>query len=152
MQTKKITSKMVIPVVTAVIAVLFIYLGITKYGFWHEVRGPLPGFFPTIIGFALLALSLLAFLGGRKEEGTKYPIENWYPALGVIGIMLATLVIGMLPSLALFVILWLRMYEKYDWKTTLVGLVIIMAIVIGAFVMWLGVPFPKGLIYNLIAY
>ena len=143
---------MVIPVVTAVIAALFIYLGITKYGFWHEVRGPLPGFFPTIIGFALLGLSVLAFLGGRKEEGTTYPIENWYPALGVIGIMLATLVIGMLPSLALFVILWLKVYEKYNWKTTLVGLAIIMAIVIGAFVMWLGVPFPKGLIYNLIAY
>ncbi|NLK05712.1 MAG: tripartite tricarboxylate transporter TctB family protein [Spirochaetales bacterium] len=152
MQTKKITSKMVIPVVTAVIAALFIYLGITKYGFWHEVRGPLPGFFPTIIGFALLALSVLAFLGGRKEEDTKYPIENWYPALGVIGIMVATLVIGMLPSLALFVILWLKVFEKYSWKTTFVGLVIIMAIVIGAFVMWLGVPFPKGLIYNLIAY
>jgi hypothetical protein len=43
-------------------------------------------------------------------------------------------------------------FEKYSWKTTFVGLVIIMAIVIGAFVMWLGVPFPKGLIYNLIAY
>ena len=46
MQLKKVTSQMVIPVITAVIAALFIYLGITKYGFWHELRGPLPGFFP----------------------------------------------------------------------------------------------------------
>ncbi len=51
MQTKKITSKMLIPIVTAIIAIVFIYFGITKYGFMHEVRGPLPGFFPTIIGF-----------------------------------------------------------------------------------------------------
>nr|WP_319473304.1 tripartite tricarboxylate transporter TctB family protein [uncultured Sphaerochaeta sp.] len=152
MQLKKVTSQMVIPVITAVIAALFIYLGINKYGFWHELRGPLPGFFPTLIGFALLALSFIAFLGSFKEEKTSYPIESWFPALGVIAIMLATLVIGMIPSLALFVILWLKWYEKYSWKTTLIGLAVIMAIVIGAFVMWLGVPFPKGIIYNWIAY
>ncbi|MDD2756406.1 MAG: hypothetical protein PHS80_12895, partial [Methanothrix sp.] len=70
MQLKKVTSQMVIPVITAVIAALFIYLGITKYGFWHELRGPLPGFFPTLIGFALLALSFIAFLGSFKEEKT----------------------------------------------------------------------------------
>ncbi len=154
MQLKKITSQMVIPVITAVIAALFIYFGITKYGFWHELRGgPLPGFFPpTLIGFALLALSFIAFLGSFKEVKTIYPIESWFPALGVIAIMLSTLVIGMIPSLALFVILWLKWYEKYNWKTTLIGLAVIMAIVIGAFVMWLGVPFPKGIIYNWIAY
>ena len=100
----------------------------------------------------MLALSFIAFLGSFKEEKTTYPIESWFPALGVIAIMLATLVIGMIPSLALFVILWLKWYEKYSWKTTLIGLAVIMAIVIGAFVMWLGVPFPKGIIYNWIAY
>lgn len=152
MLTKKITSKMVIPVVTAIIAIVFIYFGITKYGFMHEVRGPLPGFFPTIIGFLLLGLSILAFIGSLKEEGPGFPIANWYPALGVIAIMLSTLVIGMLPSLAIFVLLWLRWFEKFSWKATLIGFAVIMAIVIGAFVMWLGVPFPKGFIYNLIAY
>ena len=152
MQIKKITSKMVIPIVTALIALTFIILGVTQYGFWHELRGPLPGFFPTIIGSVLLVISLIAFLGGRKESETSYPIENWYPALGVVAIMLATFVIGMLPSLAIFVILWLKWYEKFSWKTTLIGFAIIAAIVLGAFVFWLGVPFPKGFIYNLIAY
>ena len=152
MQTKKITSKMVIPIITALISLAFIFLGVTKYGFWHELRGPLPGFFPTIIGITLFVISIIAFLGGRKEEGTHYPIENWYPALGVVAIMLSTLVIGMLPSLAIFVILWLKWYEKFSWKTTLIGFAIIAAIVIGAFVLWLGVPFPRGFIYNLIAY
>ncbi len=152
MQLKKITSQMVIPVVTAIIAVLFIYLGITKYGFWHDTRGPLPGFFPTIIGILLLGLSILAFFGSFKAEKTSYPIENWYPAIGVVAIMLATLVIGMLPSLAIFVLVWLKWFEKYNWKITIIGLVVIMAIVIGAFVMWLGVQFPKGIIYNWIMY
>lgn len=152
MKARKITSQMIIPVVTAVIAVVFIYLGITKYGFMHPMRGPLPGFFPTIIGFALLGVSALAFAGSLKEERVGYSLENFYPALGVLAIILATLVIGMLPSLAIFVVWWLRYYEKYSWKTTLIGFAVIMAMVIGAFVLWLGVPFPKGLIYDLIAY
>ncbi len=84
MQTKKVSSKMLIPIVTAIIAIVFIYFGITKYGFMHEVRGPLPGFFPTIIGFLLLALSVLAFIGSLKEESPGFPVENWYPALGVV--------------------------------------------------------------------
>jgi hypothetical protein len=152
MKARKITSQMIIPVVTALIAVVFIYLGITKYGFMHPVRGPLPGFFPTIIGFVLLAVSVLAFIGSLKEERVQFALENFYPALGVVAILLATFVIGMLPSLAIFVILWLRFYEKYSWKTTLIGFAVVMAIVIGAFVLWLGVPFPKGIIYEMIAY
>ncbi|MCK9524177.1 MAG: tripartite tricarboxylate transporter TctB family protein [Proteobacteria bacterium] len=152
MQAKKVTSKMIIPVITAIIAVAFIYLGLTKYGFWHNVRGPLPGFFPTIIGFSLLAVSLLAFVSGIKEQAEKWPIENWYPAIGVIAIMVSTLVIGMLPSLAIFVIVWLRWFEKFSWKLTLIGLAVVMAIVIGAFVLWLGVPFPNGFIYDWFQY
>lgn len=152
MQTRKFTSKMLIPVITAAIAIVFITMGVTKYGFWHQMKGPLPGFFPTIIGILLLGLSVLAFIGSLKEEGTAYPIENWAPALGVVAIMVGTLVIGMLPSLAIFVIVWLKWFEKYPWKTTLIGLAVIMAIVIGAFVVWLGVPFPMGFIYEMIAY
>ena len=63
-----------------------------------------------------------------------------------IAIILLTNVIGMLPTLALFVILWLKVLEKASWKTTLIILVIVMAIVIGVFVLWLGVRFPNGMI------
>ena len=150
MQKKKITSKMLIPVFTASAAVLFISFGYVKYGFWHPTRGPLPGFFPVIIGSVLLVMSVLGFITSLQEEGTDYPLENWYPAFGAVLIMLSTLVIGMLPSLALFVVLWLKWYEKYSWKTTLTVFVVIMGIVVGAFVFWLGVPFPKGIIYDLI--
>ncbi len=150
MQKKKITSQMMIPVFTAVVAVLFISFGYAKYGFWHPTKGPLPGFFPVIIGSVLFVISVLAFITSLHEEGTDYPLENWYPAFCTVLIMLSTLIIGMLPSLAIFVVLWLKWYEKYSWKTTLIVFVIIMGIVMGAFVFWLGVPFPKGIIYDMI--
>jgi len=141
---------MLIPVFTALVAVVFISFGYAKYGFWHATRGPLPGFFPVIIGTVLLVMSVLAFITSLQEEGTAYPLENWYPAFGTVLIMLSTLVIGMLPSLALFVVLWLKWYEKYPWKTTIIVFAIIMGIVVGAFVFWLGVPFPKGIIFDMI--
>lgn len=152
MQNKKITSQVLIPVFTTLMAVVFISMGYFKYGFWHPARGPLPGFFPVIIGIVLFVISIVAFITALKSGSTSYPVENWYPALGTVAIMIATLVIGMLPSLAIFVVVWLKWYEKYSWKTTLFVFAIIMGIVIGAFVYWLGVPFPKGIIYEMIAY
>ncbi|MGB4405797.1 MAG: tripartite tricarboxylate transporter TctB family protein [Sphaerochaeta sp.] len=113
-------------------------------------KRPSSWFFPVIIGTVLLVMSVLACITSLKQEGTDYPLENWYPAFGTVLIMLSTLVIGMLPSLAIFVVLWLKWYEKYSWKTTLIVFVIIMGIVLGAFVLWLGVPFPKGIIYDMI--
>ena len=46
--------------------------------------------------------------------------------------------------------LWLKLVEKTPWKTTIIILLFLMALVIGVFVLWLGVPFPEGLIMDLI--
>ena len=45
----------------------------------------------------------------------------------------------------LFVILWLKVFEKTGWKETLIVLAVCMAISIGVFRLWLGVHFPMGL-------
>ena len=68
-----------------------------------------------------------------------------------LAIILSSLyLLGMLPTLGLFVVLWLRLVEKTPWKTTLIILAIVAAIVLGVFVFWLGVRFPKGAILNAI--
>lgn len=153
MDTKRTFGvKVLIPVVTAAIGVVFLILGFGTYGFWHETAGPLPGFFPSIIGITLVVISVLAGFQSLKDERQPIPLRNWYPAIATLLIILLTLVIGMLPSLALFLILWIRYYEKYPWKTTIVTTTIIMAIVVGVFMMWLNVPFPKGFILDSFAY
>lgn len=151
-RTIRFGSKQAIPIAAAAIAGVFIYLGITEYHFWDPLKGPRPGFFPVIIGVALLAASFLAFVFSFKEDAPSWPAANWLVPLSVVAIMGATFLIGLLPSIAVYLILWLRWYEKYSWRTTLVAFSVTMAIVIGAFVLWLGVPFPKGLIYNAIMY
>ena len=52
--------------------------------------------------------------------------------------------------MAIFVVLWLKLLEKAPWKDTLIILAIVMAIVIGVFVVWLKVQFPEGLIFEML--
>jgi hypothetical protein len=148
---KKITVMQVIPFCGIIMSAVFIYLGVSKYGFWDEFKGPLPGFFPTLIAILMLGASVLALFSSRKEETVSWTLDNWILPLSVIGIFLATWVIGLLLSLAIFVLVWLRKFEKCSWKTTLIVFGVVAVIVVGAFVLWLGVPFPRGIILTMLS-
>lgn len=141
----------VIPFCGIIMSAVFIYLGVSKYGFWDEFKGPLPGFFPTLIAILMLGASVLALFSSRKEETVSWTLDNWILPLSVIGIFLATWVIGLLLSLAIFVLVWLRKFEKCSWKTTLIVFGVVAVIVVGAFVLWLGVPFPRGIILTMLS-
>ena len=64
------------------------------------------------------------------------------------GIIAGSLIIGMIPTLVVFVILWLRLFQKAPWKDTLIVLAVCMAITLGVFWAWLGVQFPWGVFEN----
>ncbi len=140
----------IIPIACALMAGAFIWLGLTKYGFWHHAKGPLPGFFPVVIATAMLAASVLAFIFSFRDSAPVWPLANWLVVLSGALIIGATFLIGLIPSVAVYVLVWLRGYEKCTWRQTLITFAVIMAIVLGCFVFWLGVPFPKGLIFDLI--
>ena len=119
---KKIGTKQIVPLVLAVFAVVFAVVGFTQLGFWEDVDGPQPGFFPA-----------------------RYERDEMMVIAGGAGIIAGSFIIGLLPSCYLFVILWLKVFEKTGWKETLIVLAVCMAISIGVFRMWLGVHFPMGL-------
>jgi hypothetical protein len=58
--------------------------------------------------------------------------------------------IGMLPALAIFVVVWLKLMEKAPWKHIILILAIVMAIVVGVFVLWLKVRFPEGILFEML--
>lgn len=147
---KTITIMQVIPAVGIIMSVVFIYLGVYKYGFWDEFKGPRPGFFPTLIAALMLGSSLLALLFSFKEKAPSWTLENWILPLSVLVLLGTTFIIGLLPSLGIFVLLWLRVFEKCSWKTTLIVFAVVAFIVVGAFVLWLGVPFPEGIILTML--
>ena len=147
----KIPSKILVPILTLAIGVLFAVISFGQYGFWDSTAmKPTKGFFPGIISVALIALSFLAFINGLKSPNAEFKLINWYVPAAVLLIIGSTYVIGMIPSLLIFVFLWLKVYEKQSWVTTLVSLAIVAFIVIGCFRIWLDIQFPIGFIGELI--
>jgi hypothetical protein len=148
--TKKFNSKSVVALACIAIAVVWMYLGITKYGLWDPKEGPLSGFFPTIIGGVLLISSVLYFIRSFSMEGAKYEKGAIQLAIGMLVIFGVSYLIGFLPTLLLFYIFWLRMMEKMSVRTIIIATVVMTAIVYGTFSMWLKVPFPEGLLLEMI--
>ena len=144
----KFGSKQIIPLAFAALAVLWIATGLSYYGFWTDAIGPTPGFVPIIIAVIMFLVSMLSFAQSFKEEKPDYPKANWLVILAGFSIFALTFLIGMLPTLAVYTLVWLKGYEKCSWKSTLLVFAVIMAIVVGVFVLWLGVPFPKGLVFD----
>ena len=147
----KFGIKQIMPLAVAALCVVFLYTGLTKFGFWDATSGPTPAFVPTIISVVLFIICILGFITSFKDKKeSKFHKEEFLVIGAAILIIAATFLIGLLPSLAVFLVLWLKLVEKTPWKMTIIILAVVMAIVIGVFVLWLGVPFPEGLIMDLI--
>ncbi len=147
---KRINAKFLIPIATAITSIIFIYLGMTKFGFWQNGRGPMSGFYPILISAALLLVSILAFIQAFREEAAVFPRKNWMVALAVVLILAASYLIGMIASILLYIFIWVRYVEKYSWQTAIKTMLVVGGIIFGIFVLWLGVQLPKGLLFQAI--
>lgn len=149
---KKIGTKQIVPLIIAAICAVFLVTGLNKFGFWNATtKSPTPAFVPSIICVLLIAICLIAIITNLKKVGkAEYHWDEFLVILTGGAIIGCTYLIGMLPALGLFVVLWLKLVEHAPWKTTLIILAIVAALVIGVFVLWLGVRFPTGAIYEMI--
>ena len=66
--------------------------------------------------------------------------------------LLDTKLIGLLPSLLIFVFIWVKVIEKSSWRSTLIVVALMAVIGYGLFQGILNVPFPNGLIYDTLFY
>lgn len=147
---KKFNSKSLIALVLIVIAVVWMYLGVTEYGLWDSKNGPMSGFFPTIVGGVLLLASIVYLIKSFSLGPTKYDRSALYLMIAMVVIFAASMVIGFLPTLLIFYIFWLKVMEKMPLKTIVISTIVVGAIVYGTFSVWLGVPFPEGLLFEMI--
>lgn len=150
---KKIGTKQIVPLIVAAVCLVFLITGLNKFGFWNATqKSPTPAFVPSIICTLLIVICLITVALSLKEESGKatYHRDEFLVILAAAGIICGTYLIGMLPALGLFVVLWLKLVEHTPWKTTLIILAIVAALVIGVFVLWLGVRFPNGMIYDML--
>lgn len=141
----QINSKKIIPLLFIGFGAIFAFMGFTQLGFWAD--GPGPGFFPSIMSLVMIAAGLATFFLSLKEETkAKYNREEFYVILAGLGIFAGTFIIGFVPTIIVYLLIWLRMFEKTSWKVTLIIIAICMFITVGVFGMWLGIQFPLGLL------
>lgn len=143
---KRINTKQVVPIITAIIGGIFALVGVLQLGFWDSMEGPKPGFFPTIMSIVMSLTSILAFIQSLKEtEQAEYKKDEIYVILAGVGIFATTFVIGLVPTCIGFVVGWLRFYEKEGWKNIAIVTAVVAVIAIVIFGMWLGIQFPRGI-------
>jgi hypothetical protein len=109
---------------------------------------PGSGFFPVISGALLLAMSILAIIGEGKKDPPEFFLFHLHPLIAAIGMILLALIIGFFPALVLYAFGWLRWYEKYSWKTSILTTAIATISMYGIFAVWLRVPFPVGILFE----
>ena len=146
MEKKKLNTRALIPVATAIVAIVFIAVGMIDIGFWDG--GPTPGFFPIIIAVVLLLASIASFIQVARDKDGKdvqYNRAELMVILGAAGIIIGSMVIGLILSCLVYLVLWLKLVEHAPWKHVIIIEAILAAIIIGVFVVWLQVQFPMGL-------
>lgn len=134
-----------IPIVTAIVAAVFIGVGLKDFGFWEGQ--PTAAFFPIIIAVVLLATSLLCLVQvlRGKEDAPIYNRNEFMVILGGGGIIIGCYVIGLILSCLLYLFLWLKFVEHATWKAIIIIEVFMAALILGVFVFWMQVQFPVGL-------
>ena len=149
MEKAKFNSRALIPIATAIIAAIFIGVGLKDFGFWDNQ--PTAAFFPIIIAVVLLATSILCLVQvlRGKEPAPVYNKDELKVILGGGGIIIGCYVIGLILSCLLYLFLWLKVIEKASWKAIIIIEVFMAALILGVFVFWMQVQFPMGLLANL---
>ena len=143
-------AKYIFPACLIVVGIVFAVLGVFEFGFWDDSKGPMGGFYPTLVSILLIIMSIVCLTVASDDKDPKFPVQNLLVILAVFAIFLCTFLIGMFPSIFLCLILWLRKVEKYSWKFSIIFALVTVLIFYGIFGMWLAISFPNGLLGELI--
>ena len=141
MQKVKFDSRAFVPIATAILSLVFIGVGLNKFGFWDGQP------FPTIIAVVLFATSLMCLVQELRsnQASPSYNKNELLVILGAGGVIVGCWVIGLIPSCLLYLLLWLKAVERTPWKVVILIEVFMAVLIIGVFVIWMQVQFPMGL-------
>lgn len=125
-----------------------LYWAVKAFGYklW-VLNGPGGGLFPLIAGVLAIVFGLILIIRRyRTKEKSEFSIKSIFPVLGVIGIIIASYIIGLIPALGLFIVFWMVFYEKEPWGKSLmvgIGTAVVLWLI---FDLWLAVPLPMGVL------
>ena len=153
---------LVIEIILMAVSVLWIVMGMGEYGIWAG-QAPGGGLFPLIGGIIVLLCCAADIimrivkkesLMGKKDEGEdEYIMLGWVPRqLRPLFVVLYAFVSIFLLKYLGFIIcafftcaIWLIFISKQKVVKSLLISVITTALLYSVFVLWLNIPFPKGI-------
>ena len=102
---RRFNTRSAVFLVTTIIGIVWVFLGVSKYGLWNVEEGPMSGFFPTIVGSALIFFSIIGFLQSLSQGKVKFEKSALLIVGSVAMILILNYLIGLLPSLLIFYVL-----------------------------------------------
>jgi hypothetical protein len=145
----KFSSAQIFPLVSILMGGLFAVLVLVGvYDFWDPIKGPLIGFYPCIMGVALFVVGIIDLMRSFKDAPLVFTKRNWLLILSVGGVIFLSYIVGLLFATGIFLFLWLKIVEKRNWKSTIIVMLVIVMMVYGVFILWLQVPFERGVLFS----
>jgi putative tricarboxylic transport membrane protein len=121
-------------------------------GFWSDTT-PGPAFMPVWLALAGAVLCVLRLVEARSSASAAIPWPERSALArvamvlgGLAAVPLASPLLGLVPSLALFVAFLLLAVLRQPLWPSLATLAVTVGLVYAIFVGWLGVPLPKGIL------
>lgn len=141
----KLKLNFLFPLIMIVASAVWIYKGITEYGLWDSAAGaPKTVFSQLSLQLFLLIASIFNFISSFKEEAVTVDWKACILLGAIVLVYFFTKYIGFLPALFVFYVLWLKLYAKVNWKTTIIATAAMFVIIYFGFGLGLKIRFPKG--------
>jgi hypothetical protein len=109
-----------IPMISLLIGCYWLYASLTQYDFYDR-SGPLTGFFPAIVGGLLILVSVLTIFSAPAQDKRDFHFTQFLPVAGIAGAALLGHLIGTTPAVFIFLLLWLKGFEKYSMHFALLA-------------------------------
>lgn len=110
------------------------------------------GFFPRIMSILLvilLGIYFIQLLRGKSDQqaeglNKQVVLKQIILVVALIATLFLVQIIGMLPSIGLFMFMMLTFVLKIHWLKSLIFTISVLIVMYGIFVLWLESPLPKG--------
>lgn len=155
--------RIVISVLLIIISCVWMVMGIAEYGMWIPGVSADTGFIPTVFGGIVLLFSIVklvkdikAFVASRQGEAAaaRQPVSfrealvKLKPLLPALTAVLAILLIrflGMVIGTFLSLFFYMNVVNNDKWIKSIWVPAVITLFFYAVFVLWLKVPFPRGI-------
>ena len=155
--------RIVISVLLILVAGLWMYMGIAEYGMWIPGVSADTGFIPTVFGAIVLIFSVVklvkdikALRQARTEAVTTetkrvsfmeilVKLKPLLPALTAVLAIVLIKFLGMVIGTFLSLFFYMKVVNNDKWLKSLWVPAVITLFFYAVFVLWLRVPFPRGI-------